>query len=530
MIRVALEGASGYVGGELLSLLLHHPEVEIVAATAGQAGGEMLATIRPRFGASAMQLQTSLEPNQMEKLDLLFLALPHGESSKRIGAIPRALPVIDLAADFRIADRTRAEATYGPHPAWDFQSEFVYGLPELNRTCLREARRIAVPGCFATAASIALLPALEADAMQGPPWISAVTGSSGSGHRPGAKTHHPERALNFFGYQPNGHRHQPEDRVGLAGSKLLEVPSPSSSSFRAPGARHLCQYLFSGGSVHRSPGALPPAFRGRAIRGSWRRAPSAGGCRWNAASRCICFHPFGERHRFRCHRQLAQGRGLASTPMHESSVRSRRRCRSSMADGSASMTMDTVALEARYQLPAYNRLPLSLQRGEGVYVFDEDGRRFLDLYGGHAVASTGHSHPSVVEAIAQQAKQLLFYSNVVTSPVRAQAAGRLIETAGPPFHRVFFVNSGAESNEAALRIARQPHQPEKSRGDRRSLSWANAGSRLGHDTQDERSATTGRLLHPGQRDRPRGNRDRRSDRGGHRRARAEHGGCTRVVA
>ena len=119
------------------------------------------------------------------------------------------------------------------------------------------------------------------------------------------------------------------------------------------------------------------------------------------------------------------------------------------------MTMDTVALEARYQLPAYNRLPLSLQRGEGVYVFDEDGRRFLDLYGGHAVASTGHSHPSVVEAIAQQAKQLLFYSNVVTSPVRAQAAGRLIETAGPPFHQVFFVNSGAESNEAALRIARQ---------------------------------------------------------------------------
>ena len=119
------------------------------------------------------------------------------------------------------------------------------------------------------------------------------------------------------------------------------------------------------------------------------------------------------------------------------------------------MTMNTVALEARYQLPAYNRLPLSLQRGEGVYVFDEDGQRFLDLYGGHAVSSTGHSHPSVVEAIAQQARQLLFYSNVVTSPVRAQAAGRLIETAGAPFHQVFFVNSGAESNEAALRIARQ---------------------------------------------------------------------------
>lgn len=119
------------------------------------------------------------------------------------------------------------------------------------------------------------------------------------------------------------------------------------------------------------------------------------------------------------------------------------------------MTIHTVELEARYQLPAYARLPLSLQRGKGVYVFDEDGTRYLDLYGGHAVASTGHSHPSVVEAVAHQAKQLLFYSNVVTSPVRATAAGRLIEAAGPPFHQVFFVNSGAEANEAALRVSRE---------------------------------------------------------------------------
>ena len=117
--------------------------------------------------------------------------------------------------------------------------------------------------------------------------------------------------------------------------------------------------------------------------------------------------------------------------------------------------MNAVELETRYQLPAYHRLPLSLQRGEGVYVFDEDGRRFLDLYGGHAVASTGHSHPTVVEAMARQAGELLFYSNVVTSPVRAQAACRLVQTAGKPFHQVFFVNSGAEANEAALRVARQ---------------------------------------------------------------------------
>jgi N-acetyl-gamma-glutamyl-phosphate reductase len=81
-----------------------------------------------------------------------------------------------------------------------------------------------VPGCFATAASIALLPALEANAMLGPPWISAVTGSSGSGHRPASKTHHPERALNFFAYQSNGHRHQPEIEAALESVNASKFP------------------------------------------------------------------------------------------------------------------------------------------------------------------------------------------------------------------------------------------------------------------------------------------------------------------
>ena len=224
MIRVAVEGASGYVGGELLSLLFHHPEVKLVAATAGQAGGEELAELRPRFGARSLRLLNALEPEQLENLDLLFLALPHGESSKRIATLPKELRVIDLSADFRINDKERAEATYGPHAAWEFQREFVYGLPELNRSHIREALRIAVPGCFATAASVGLIPALESNAVLGPPWISAVTGSSGSGHRPTAKTHHPDRALNFFAYQPNGHRHRPEIESALAALNVNEFP------------------------------------------------------------------------------------------------------------------------------------------------------------------------------------------------------------------------------------------------------------------------------------------------------------------
>jgi acetylornithine aminotransferase/acetylornithine/N-succinyldiaminopimelate aminotransferase len=108
-----------------------------------------------------------------------------------------------------------------------------------------------------------------------------------------------------------------------------------------------------------------------------------------------------------------------------------------------------------HELPTYKKLPLSIERGEGVYVFDREGRRYLDLYGGHAVASTGHCHPKVVEAIARQARELLFYSSVVATNVRAEAARRLVEAAGDPYTRVFFVNSGAEANEAALRLARQ---------------------------------------------------------------------------
>lgn len=117
--------------------------------------------------------------------------------------------------------------------------------------------------------------------------------------------------------------------------------------------------------------------------------------------------------------------------------------------------MSTKELESRYQLETYKKLPLVLERGEGSYVFDETGRRFLDLYGGHAVSSTGHCHPKVVEAIQRQAGRLLFYSNVVYSDVRAQAAARLIRAAGDPYYQAFFVNSGAEANEAALRIARR---------------------------------------------------------------------------
>ena len=113
-----------------------------------------------------------------------------------------------------------------------------------------------------------------------------------------------------------------------------------------------------------------------------------------------------------------------------------------------------IELDADFQIKAYNKYPLVAQRGQGNWLEMSDGSRYLDMYGGHAVAVTGHCHPKVVSAIARQSQELIFYSNLVYLDVRSQAAKRLIEAAPPEMDRVFFVNSGAEANENALGVAR----------------------------------------------------------------------------
>jgi acetylornithine/N-succinyldiaminopimelate aminotransferase len=110
--------------------------------------------------------------------------------------------------------------------------------------------------------------------------------------------------------------------------------------------------------------------------------------------------------------------------------------------------------EDRYQLKTYAKMGLSIERGEGCYVFDEAGRRYLDFYGGHAVVATGHCHPRVVRALQEQAEKLIFYSNVAYNGVRAEATRRLIEMAGPPYYQVFLANTGGEANENAIKLAR----------------------------------------------------------------------------
>jgi acetylornithine/N-succinyldiaminopimelate aminotransferase len=118
------------------------------------------------------------------------------------------------------------------------------------------------------------------------------------------------------------------------------------------------------------------------------------------------------------------------------------------------MSQTTVDLEDRYQLATYKKMPIVAERGEGVWLYAADGEKYLDLYGGHAVAGTGHSHPHVVAAIQKQAEKLLFYSNLVYSEARARAAEKLVGIAPPDLTKAFFCNSGTEANENAMRMAR----------------------------------------------------------------------------
>ncbi|HEY2962657.1 MAG TPA: aspartate aminotransferase family protein [Pyrinomonadaceae bacterium] len=112
------------------------------------------------------------------------------------------------------------------------------------------------------------------------------------------------------------------------------------------------------------------------------------------------------------------------------------------------------ASEDQFQLATYKKMPISAERGDGVWIYTSDGEKYLDLYGGHAVAGTGHCHPRVVKAIREQAGQLLFYSNLVYSSVRARAAEKLVSVAPPLLTKAFFCNSGTEANENAMRMAR----------------------------------------------------------------------------
>lgn len=131
-----------------------------------------------------------------------------------------------------------------------------------------------------------------------------------------------------------------------------------------------------------------------------------------------------------------------------------------MTVGTTETVSQIVASEERFQLATYKKMPITAERGDGVWLYGENGEKYLDLYGGHAVAATGHAHPAVVRAIREQSEKLLFYSNLVYSEPRARAAEKLVSVAPEALSKVFFCNSGTEANENAMRMARMATQRE----------------------------------------------------------------------
>lgn len=218
-MKVAVVGAAGYVGGELLRLVLQHPDITEVVATSRSQAGRPVAEVHPALASLTEARFAGLTAGEAARgQDVVFLSLEHGESSKVAGEVFDAAPglVVDLAADFRVRDLRLYERYYGAHAAPEFVPNFEYALADVRGSALRGARALAAPGCFATAAQLALFP-LSTVGVVGIPALFGVTGSSGAGVHPRPTTHHPARANNLFAYSVLQHRHDAEVLQGWRG-------------------------------------------------------------------------------------------------------------------------------------------------------------------------------------------------------------------------------------------------------------------------------------------------------------------------
>jgi len=212
-IKIAIFGGSGYGGSELLRILLFHPQAEIVFVTANEHAGKAVSEVHKNlFGICHLKFETAPpDLSGLKDIDVAFFALPHGQALNQIPQLPENVKAIDLSGDFRIDDADVFREFYQlEHTAADLQKQFVYGLTETNREQIKSAKYIANPGCFATATLLALAPMVKSGLLTGKIVVDAKTGSSGSGAKAAANTHHPQRINSFYAYKPFTHQHVPE--------------------------------------------------------------------------------------------------------------------------------------------------------------------------------------------------------------------------------------------------------------------------------------------------------------------------------
>ncbi|MEU5344832.1 N-acetyl-gamma-glutamyl-phosphate reductase [Streptomyces sp. NPDC020766] len=223
-VRAAVAGASGYAGGELLRLLLAHPEIEIGALTGNSNAGQRLGALQPHLLPLADRVLQETTPEVLAGHDVVFLALPHGQSAAVAEQLGPDVLVVDMGADFRLKDAADWERFYGSAHA----GTWPYGLPELPgaRAALEGSKRIAVPGCYPTAASLALFPAYGASLAEPEAVIVAASGTSGAGKAPKAHLLGSEVMGSMSPYGVGGvHRHTPEmiQNLGAAAGEPVTV-------------------------------------------------------------------------------------------------------------------------------------------------------------------------------------------------------------------------------------------------------------------------------------------------------------------
>ena len=267
MLRVAVAGASGYAGGEVLRWLLQHPEVEVGAVTAGGNAGARLGTIHPHLFALADRVLDDTTPEVLGGHDAVVLALPHGHSAAVAEALGDGTTVIDCGADFRLRD-AEAWTTFYDTP---YAGSWAYGLPELPlaggtkaRAALAGATRVAVPGCYPTAVSLALAPGLAAGVLEpGDVVVVAASGTSGAGKALKPHLLGSEVMGSMSPYGVGGvHRHTPEIEQNLTSA----AGAPVSVSF-TPTLAPMPRGILATCTARVAPGTTPEA-----VREAWRTA------------------------------------------------------------------------------------------------------------------------------------------------------------------------------------------------------------------------------------------------------------------
>jgi N-acetyl-gamma-glutamyl-phosphate reductase len=213
--KIAVLGASGYTGGELVRLLLRHPRVEIAALTADRHAGADMVKVFPHFAGIALPTLVKIEDIDPTGFDLLFCALPHGTTQvvvKDLLGKAEKLKVVDLSPDFRLADPAAYERWYGhPHQAVELQKEAVYGLCEIYRDEVKKARLVASPGCFTTTSILAIVPLIEAGAIDPDAIIiDSKTGMTGAGRSAKETMLFGEVSEGLHAYGVGHHRHMSE--------------------------------------------------------------------------------------------------------------------------------------------------------------------------------------------------------------------------------------------------------------------------------------------------------------------------------